>query len=62
MIRFPKPSIKRTNVFIAERRVFNVGKILSLHEPDIHVLVRGRTGAEVEFGNGLYAEQADGWT
>jgi len=35
--------------------------VLSLYEDDIHVLVRGKSDAEVEFGNGLYlAEQADG--
>jgi len=46
---------------IGERRVPNSEKILSLYEPDIHVMVRGKSGAEVEFGNGLYlAEQADG--
>ena len=46
---------------IGERRVANKDKILSLYEPDIHVLVRGKAGAEVEFGNTLYlAEQVDG--
>ena len=46
---------------IGERRVANSEKTLSLYDPDIHVLVRGKAGAEVEFGNGLYlAEQADG--
>jgi len=46
---------------IGERRVANPDKILSLYEPDIHVLVRGKAGAEVEFGNKLYlAEQPDG--
>ena len=46
---------------IGERRVANSEKVLSLYDPDIHVLVRGKAGAEVEFGNGLYlAEQADG--
>lgn len=46
---------------IGERRVNNAEKILSLFDPDLHVLVRGKAGAEVEFGNGLYlAEQADG--
>lgn len=46
---------------IGERRVANRDKILSLYDPHIHVLVRGKAGAEVEFGNGLYlAEQADG--
>ncbi len=46
---------------MGERRIANSEKILSLYEPDIHVLVRGKAGSEVEFGNGLYlAEQADG--
>ena len=46
---------------IGERRVDNSEKILSLYEPDVHVLVRGKAGAEVEFGNELYlAEQRDG--
>lgn len=46
---------------IGDRRVANKDKILSLYEPDAHVLLRGKAGAEVEFGNGLYlAEQADG--
>jgi hypothetical protein len=46
---------------IGERRVANSEKILSLYEPGIHVLVRGKADAETEFGNALYlAEQADG--
>ena len=46
---------------IGERRVANKDKILSLYEPDVHVLVRGKADAEVEFGNGFYlAEQTDG--
>ena len=46
---------------IGERRVPNHDKILSVYEADIRVLVRGKAGAEVEFGNALYlAEQADG--
>lgn len=46
---------------IGGRRVDNAEKILSLYEDDVHVLVRGKAGAEVEFGNGLYlAEQRDG--
>jgi len=46
---------------IGERRVANKDKILSLYEPDVHVLIRGKADAEIEFGNGLYlAEQADG--
>ena len=38
---------------IRERRVANKEKILSLYEPDVHVLVRGKADAEVEFGNGF---------
>lgn len=46
---------------IGKRRVANTDKILSLYDNDIRVLVRGKAGAEVEFGNGLYlAEQEDG--
>jgi len=46
---------------IGERRVKNDDKILSLYEPDMHVIVRGKAGAEVEFGNTLFlAEQAEG--
>lgn len=46
---------------IGGRQVANADKILSLYEPDIHVLVRGKAGAEVEFGNTLLlAEQQQG--
>jgi hypothetical protein len=38
---------------IGERKVDNAEKILSLYDPDIQVLVRGKAGAEVEFGNKL---------
>jgi hypothetical protein len=33
--------------------VANEAKILSLYEPDVHVIVRRKAGAEVEFGNTL---------
>jgi hypothetical protein len=46
---------------IGGRPVASADKILSLYEPDMHVIVRGKTNAEVEFGNTLFlAEQADG--
>jgi hypothetical protein len=46
---------------IGERQVANDEKILSLFEPDIHVIVRGKAGAEVEFGNLLVlGEQVEG--
>lgn len=47
---------------IGERVVPNAEKILSLYETDLHVIVRGKAGAEVEFGNQLLlAEQRDGF-
>ena len=46
---------------IGERKVSSEEKILSLYEKDIHVLVRGKSGSEVEFGQGLMlVEQRDG--
>jgi hypothetical protein len=48
--RVQKQAHKR---IIGERKVDNAGKILSLYEPDIHVLLRGKAGAEPEFGNTL---------
>jgi hypothetical protein len=46
---------------IGARPVANADKILSLYEPDIHVLVRGKARAEVEFGNTLMlCEQEQG--
>jgi hypothetical protein len=47
---------------IGERKVANKEKILSLYESDLHVIVRGKAGADVEFGNSLFlAENADGF-
>jgi hypothetical protein len=46
---------------IGERLVANREKLLSLFEPDLHVIVRGKAGQEVEFGNLLIlGEQSDG--
>ena len=46
---------------IAGRQFPNDEKILSLYEPDIHVMVRGKASGEVEFGNALLiCEQSDG--
>jgi hypothetical protein len=46
---------------IGGRQVANADKLLSLYERDLHVLVRGKADAEVEFGNTLFlAEQGDG--
>ncbi len=46
---------------IGERRVPNARKILSFYEDSLHVIVRGKAGKEVEFGNTfLLVEQSDG--
>jgi hypothetical protein len=38
---------------IGERTIQNQEKVLSLYESEVHVLVRGKAGAPVEFGNTL---------
>ena len=46
---------------IRGEKVKNSDKILSLYDDDIHVLIRGKSGAAVEFGSGLYlVENEDG--
>jgi hypothetical protein len=46
---------------IGERQVPSKDKILSLYERDIHVIVRGKADAEVEFGNTMWlGEQSEG--
>lgn len=44
---------------IGGRKVDNADKILSTHEPDIDVIVRGKAGSQVEFGNELFL--AESW-
>lgn len=59
--QLPKAVSQAHERIIGGRKVKNGDKTLSLYEPDVHVLVRGKAGAEVEFGNALYlAEQRDG--
>jgi len=38
---------------IGARQAANADKILSLYEPDVRVIVRGKAGAAVEFGNSV---------
>jgi len=46
---------------IGERRVPNKDKILSIHEPLVKVYTRGKSGAEIEYGNQLLiGENRDG--
>lgn len=59
--QLPQAILQAHERIIGERQVPNKEKILSLYDPDVHVLIRGKANAETEFGNGLYlAEQADG--
>ncbi len=57
----PAAVVQAHERIIGERQVPNEKKIFSLFEPDIHVIKRGKSGAEVEFGNLLVlGEQVDG--
>jgi hypothetical protein len=59
--QLPKAIWQAHERIIGARRVGNAEKILSLYEPDTRVTVRGKSGAEVEFGNALYlGENGDG--
>lgn len=47
---------------IGGRKVDNKDKTLSLYEPDVQVIKRGKSNAEVEFGNNLWiGENQDGF-
>lgn len=59
--QLPKVKKQAHERIIGERKVSSDDKILSLYEDDIHIIIRGKAGSEVEFGNGLYiAEQEEG--
>jgi len=59
--QLPRAVYQAHERIIGERQVDNSKKILSLYEREIHVMVRGKAGAESEFGNTLLiGEQADG--
>jgi hypothetical protein len=59
--QIPKAVKQAHERIIGERSVKNKDKILSLHESEIHVIVRRKSGSEVEFGNTwVIVEQADG--
>ena len=59
--RLPEAVKQAHERIIGERQVKSSEKILSLYEPEINVIVRGKSGAEVEFGNVLaLGEQEDG--
>ncbi len=57
----PKATKQAHERIIGERPVPNAGKMLSLYDQDVRVVVRGKAGAEVEFGNTLLvAENSQG--
>lgn len=59
--RLPAAMKQAHERIIGERRVDNKDKILSVYDKEAQILVRGKAGAEVEFGNALYiAEQENG--
>lgn len=61
MTLLPRAKKQAHERIIGGRQVDNAEKILSLYERELHVIVRGKADAEVEFGNELLlAEQKDG--
>ena len=47
---------------IGARKLANKDKVLSLYDPDVQVIQRGKSNGEVEFGNNLWlGENADGF-
>ena len=61
MMEIPKILFQAHERIIGERQVANEKKLLSLYEKETRVIVRGKLGAEVEYGNTLLlVEQVDG--
>lgn len=61
LTRLPQAIEQAHERIIGERKVKSQDKLLSLYEPETQVIVRGKAGAEVEFGNTLFlGEQRDG--
>lgn len=61
LLLLPQAQKQAHERIIGERLVKNEDKILSLYETDTNVIVRGKFGAEVEFGNTLeLGESKDG--
>jgi len=57
--QLPKVIEQAHERIIGERPIKNKDKILSAHEPDIDVIVRGKAGASVEFGNELVVVESE---
>lgn len=61
LLQLPQAEHQARERIIGRRQVPNKDKILSLYDNDLHVCLRGKAGAAVEFGNTLVlAEQDDG--
>ena len=61
MEQFPTAIKQAHDRIIGERQVPSENKILSLYDRDAHVIIRGKAGGEIEFGQGLLlTEQAAG--
>lgn len=61
LAQLPKAIKQAHERIIGERRVPATEKIISIYEPEARVIVRGKSGAEVEFGNPLLlGENRDG--
>ena len=58
--QLPKVIEQAHERIIGERQVANQDKILSAHEVDIDVIVPGKAGASVEFGNELIVGESEG--
>jgi hypothetical protein len=59
--KLPRAQKQAHERIIGERPVPNADKLLSLYDPEVRVIVRGKAGAEVEFGNTvLMGENAQG--
>jgi hypothetical protein len=52
--QLPAAILQAHERIIGGRKLPNKNKILSLYDSDIQIIVRGKSGAEVEFGNNLW--------
>jgi len=55
--QLPKARAQARQRILAGQLVANQEKILSLYEQDVHVIVRKKAGAEVEFGNTFFVAE-----
>ena len=58
----PPAAIKQAHErIIGGSRIANEGKVLSLYDDTVNVIVRGKAGANVEFGNKLWLGENNNW-